>query len=58
MRGENCFNNGRASGRPLSKTGEVIRRNCRLTVHELAEEINISKTVRHVILVQNLGTCS
>jgi response regulator of citrate/malate metabolism len=34
---------------------EVIRSNCRLTVHKVAEEASISKTTCHKILTQNLG---
>jgi histone-lysine N-methyltransferase SETMAR len=51
------------SGRPstlksddnVAKVREFIRSNRRLTVREEAEEVNISKTVRHEILTENLG---
>jgi hypothetical protein len=51
------------SGRPsTSKTDdnfanvrEVIRSNRRLTVREVTEEVSISKTVCHEILIENVG---
>jgi len=51
------------SGRPstsktddnVAKALEVIHSNRHLTVREVAEEVNISKTVCHEILTENLG---
>ena len=40
----------------VAKVREVIRSNRRLTVREVAEEVNISKTMCHEILAENLGT--
>jgi hypothetical protein len=39
----------------VPKLGEVICSHRRLTVHEVAEEISIMKTVCHEVLTQNLG---
>jgi len=64
-----CFREGRTSvdddprsGRPsmsktdnVAKVREVIHSNRRLTVREVAEEVSISKTVCHEILIENLG---
>jgi hypothetical protein len=61
--GQNSTDDDPRPGRPsasktdeiIAKDREVIRSNRRLTFHEVAEEVSISKTVCHEILTKNLG---